>query len=214
MMPIVKAMKTNPTTTLKAALIALALSATAHAGGPALLQLPVEGVTPKNSAQCEKLLEEKLGPSLSNWNNGAQGGDVQMLVKDSQNLIQLRPGRAPLSLADIETVLKGSPFSIKRDQLEFIGVMHVQVGKMNDHEKFAEQLAAIDGKNLMAYSEVTKDGNVMITLTLHNKGVTHKRLTSYLTENKVDLIAISWSGRFHCRAPFGARLVTEKVVSN
>ena len=217
MMLTTKAMKTNPTNTMKAALMALALTTAAYAGGPALLQLPVEGVTPKNSAQCEKLLEEKLGPVLANWKNGAGGDDVKMLVKDSLNLIQLRPGRDQLSLGDVEKALKGSPFSIKRDQLQYVGVVQLQIGEMKDHKKFVSKLAALDGKNLVTMTEKSKGGGLLITLRDPKYGIgvviSHQRLTSFLTENKVKLNSISWCGRFHCGAPFGARPSTAKVVS-
>lgn len=198
------------------ALVALALTAVANAGGPALLQLPVEGVTSKNSDQCEKLLEEKLGPVLSNWNNPARGGDVRMIVEKPTNLVQLRPGRSQLSLGEIEKALKGSPFSINREQLVYVGVVQFEIGKMEDHEKLVSKLGELDGVKMGVSAEKNKDGTILITLSdpQHRAGVivTHKRLAGFLAENNLELNAVSWSGRFHCRAPFGARTKASKVA--
>lgn len=132
----------KPTDRIKTGLVALALQfgivAGAHAGGPALLQLPLEGVTAKNSTQYTKLIEEKLGVVVSGWNNSASGNREK--VKDgSTNVIQFQLGRKDALLSDVEKVLEGSPFTIKREELEYFGVVQLRIGKIADHEKLTTE---------------------------------------------------------------------------
>ncbi len=58
-------MKMKPSKKLEADIATLALQpgiiGGAHAGGPAILPLPIEGVTAENGHQSAKLFEEKLG---------------------------------------------------------------------------------------------------------------------------------------------------------
>ena len=58
-------MKMKPSKKLEAGIVTLTfppgIIVGAQAGGPAILPLPIEGVTAENGHQCAKLFEEKLG---------------------------------------------------------------------------------------------------------------------------------------------------------
>lgn len=199
-------MKTRLTKKMKAGLVALAFQlgvvASSHAGGGSVLQLPIEGVTAENSNQCANLFEEKFAPALTRpWNNV----HVKMFKEGSTNLIQLRPERGQISLSDVEKALKGSPFTIKREQLEYISLVRLRIGKIADHEKLTKALATLDGKKLQTHTVEDKDGSLWITLRDPTRNtaipliekrkrtlITHQRLTRYLSENKINLLAISW----------------------
>jgi hypothetical protein len=200
---------------MKASLVAFALQlaivASAHAGGPTILQLPIEGVTEENSHQCAKLFEEKFGPVLINWKNG----DVRIIKDGSTNLVALRPDRGQISLAEVEKVIEGSPFSIRREQLEYFSLVRLRIGKVPNHEKHIKGLASLDGKKLQAQYVENKDGSLWITLrdTARNTAisfpekrkrslVSHKRLMKHLSENKIELLEISWG----CRQEIDHRL--------
>lgn len=218
-------MKTNQLTIMmKTALVAFALQlgviASTQAGGPAILQLPIEGLTAKNSDQCVKLFETKFASVLSSWDNG----DVKMIKVGSTHFVQLRPELGHISLSDVEKALKGSPFSINREQLMYISVIQLRIGKIENHKKLVHALATLDGKKLTGYSRKHEDGTITITLfspelnKAHEEAglvhplFSHKRLTGYLSKNKVKLISISWGNNHHRGAPFGARLATTAVV--
>jgi hypothetical protein len=222
-------MKTMLDRKMKLALVAFALHlglvANIHAGGGSLLHLPIEGVTKGNRDQCAKLFEQKFGPVLINWRNG----DVKMLKDGSINLVELRPERGQISLGDVEKVLKGSPFSIKREQLEYFSLVRLRIGRIADREKHVESLATLDGKKFQTHSVENADGSLWITLRdpVRNTAiplvekrtqtlVTHRRLTNYLSKHKINLIEISWghnrrldTGKFYREAwrgdHFGAR---------
>ncbi|MFT5467824.1 MAG: hypothetical protein ACI8UO_002931 [Verrucomicrobiales bacterium] len=195
-------MKMVPTNKLKTILAAFALQlgifAGANAGGPAILHLPIEGVTSENSDQCAKLFEEKFASVITLW----KGGDIKMIKDGSTNLIQVRPENGQISLSDVEKALEGSPFSIKREQLEFISVVQLRIEKIEEPEKLVRALETLDGKKLQGYAHKETDGILLITLMdprlnipPDERGVmpliTHQRLTSYLSENGVKLISIS-----------------------
>ena len=208
-------MKIKPTKNLKLGLLVLALQLSVIgcvlAGGPAILHLPLEGVTAENSDQCTKLFEKKFGNILTNW----KSGDVKMIKDGNTNLVQLRPERGEISLSEVEHALKGSPFSIKREQLEFISVMQIRIENIADYEKVIRPLETLDGKKLQSHTVKGEDGNLFITLSGPNLKngksiplITHQRLSNYLTKHKIKLISISWGNGHHRGAPFGARLVT------
>jgi hypothetical protein len=200
---------------MKASLAALALQfgvvGIVHAGGASVLHLPIEGVTATNSDQCTELLQEKFAPVLLAWKDEA----VKIVKDGSTNMVQLRPERGPISLGDVEKALKGSPFSINRDQLEYFSMLRLRIGKIESHEKHVEALATLDGKTLQKRSVENEDGSVWITLRdpIRNKAITlaekrkqviitHERLTEYCSENDIKLIEISW-GNIHRRMPSG-----------
>lgn len=205
----------------------LGIIANAHAGGASVLQLPIEGVTKENSDQCAKLFEKVFSSVLINWKNG----NVKMIKEGSTNLVQLRPERGQISLSEIERALKGSPFSIKREQLVYVSLLRLHIGKVEDHEKHVDALANLDGKKLTTHFVVNADGSLWITLRDPTRNaaisvrekrektlMTHRRLTRYLSENKIDLIAISW-GRHRTEQAeawrgdfFGARLTGEVSI--
>lgn len=219
-------MKIKLTKKLKTGLVAFALQfgiiTGAHAGGAPLLQLPIEGLTAENSNECIKLFKEKLGYALPSYSL-PNIRDVRVIKDGSTNLVQLqlqlRPGHEQVSLSDVEKALEGSPFTIKREQLEYVGNLRLRIGKIADHEKFVSALATLDGKKLRTRAVEDTDGSLLITLSGPTddleKGtstplITHQRLTGYLSENKVQLIAISWWRNWHLGAPFGARAVAEE----
>lgn len=190
---------------MKASLAALALQfgvvGFVHAGGASVLHLPIEGVTATNSDECTKLLQEKFAPVLLVWKDAA----VKTIKDGSTNMVQLRPERGSISLGDVEKALKGSPFAINRDQLEYFSLLRLRIGKIESHEKHVEALATLDGKKLQKHSVENEDGSVWITLRdpIRNKAVTlaekrkqvlvtHERLTEYCSENEIKLIEISW----------------------
>ena len=179
----------------------LGVIADAHAGGGSLLHLPIEGVTTENRAQCAKLFEKKFGTVLINWKNG----DVKMIKDGSTDMVVLRPDRGQISLGDVERALKGSPFNIKREQLEYFSLLRLRIGKVADYEKHVKALATLDGKKLQRHSVENEDGSLWITLRESTRNtaiprvekrkqtlVTHQRLTKYLSKNKINLIEISW----------------------
>ncbi|MGI9243888.1 MAG: hypothetical protein ACR2RV_24035 [Verrucomicrobiales bacterium] len=210
---------------MKASLVAFALQlaivASAHAGGPAILQLPIEGVTEENSHQCAKLFEEKFRPVLTSWNKPVAGGylGARMIKNGATNLIVLRPERGEISLSEIDKALKGSPFTVKREQLEYIRLMQLRIGKIKDHEKLVKALATLDGKKLLTDTVEDTDGSLFITLSVPHpeRGksdplITHQRLSRFLSKNKINLIEISWGQNLHRgNCPFGARLAAVAV---
>jgi len=215
-------MKMDSTKTIKAGLVALALQlgivACVYGGGPGRLRLPVEGLTAKNSKQCIKLVEEKLNDFLAKGSGTTSGrGHVHFVKDGSANLIQLSFVRGKVSLSEIEKALEGSSFSINRDKLEFVGVVQLRIEKIASHEKLISALANLDDQKLRFQTEKDKDGSLLITLRDQKLAgdplLTHQRLTSYLSENKVKLISISW-GATHCSAPFGARPDAAAVARN
>ncbi len=203
-------------TGLAALVVQIGIIAGAHAGGAAVLHLPIEGVTAKNFDQCAELLREKFAPALLDW----KGVDVKLIKDEGHNLVQLRPERGHLSLGEVEKALVGSPFSIKRDQLEYLSSIRLRIGKTADPEKLANALVTLDGKKLHTRIREDRDGSFLITLrdprVDRGKSIplfTHQRLTSYLSKNKVKLISISWGNSFHRGAPFGARLSAAAAVA-
>lgn len=190
---------------MKASLAAFALQlgviASVHAGGASVLQLPIEGVTTENSDQCAKLFEEEFAPVLINWKNG----DVKIIKNGASNLVVLRPERGQISLSDVEKALEGSPFTIERERLEYFSLVRVCIGKIADHEKYVRALATLDGKKLQTHVVENADGSLWVTLRDPTRNttiplvekrkralITHGRLTSFLSENKISLVAISW----------------------
>ena len=198
-------MKTRLRRELKIGLVAFAMHlgviASVSAGGASLLQLPIEGVTPENSDQCAKLFGERFRPVLIDWKDG----DVKMIKQGATIMVQLRPDRGQVSLGDVEKALKGSPFSIKRDQLEYFSLLRLRIGKVGDPEKHIMALATLDGKKLQTHSVENEDGSRWITLREPSRNlkysryeerrqalIAHRRLTRYLSENKIELLEISW----------------------
>jgi len=201
----------------------LGMIAKVFAGGASVLHLPIDGITEENKEQCVKIMAEKFAPVLTNWRNGL----VEVFKDDSTYFIQLRPERGQLTLSEIEKALDGSPFSIKRDHLEYFSLIRLHLGKMEDREKHVKALSSVDGKKIHSHTIENPDGTVLVILrdTLRNKAVpvsvhrsrslmTHKRLTDYLSKNKIDLLAISWGdhSRNHSKGwrgdSFGARPVS------
>lgn len=220
-------------TPLQAGLLALGIQiasiTSSLAGGAALLELPINGVTPENSKQCVKLFEDQLGDVLSGWTN-TSSRDVSLIEHGTYTSIRMRLGRGHISLTKVEEILEGSPFSLKREQLEFVGVIRLRLEKVDDPEKFAAAIAKIDGKNLRHQSATTEDGQVIVTLSERNNDdtplFTHQRLRNFLDAQGAKLVAIdwgispekSWTDReniyFHCRKPYGARPVKAIVARN
>ena len=213
------------------AVVALQLGvvASAHAGGGSILRLPIEGVTEENSDRCINLFKEQFAPVLINWNDG----DVKMIKVGSTNLVELRPERGRISLSDVEKALKDSPFTIDRAQLEYVSLVRLRIGKVGDSQRHIDALANLDGKKLLTEIVEDSDGTLLFTLRdpLRNAAVplvekrkrtliTHQRLASYLSENKIELIAIDWGhhrlnhGKGWRGDYFGARLADAAAVKD
>lgn len=181
-------------------------TANVQAGGASLLQLPIEGITAENQAQCKQLFEKTFRPILINWKNG----DAKIIKDGSTDMIVLRPDHGQISLSDVERALKGSPFSIKRDQLEYFSLLRLRIKKVVDYQTHVKALATLDGKKLQTHSVENKDGSIWITFRDVTRNsttpraekrkrslITHQRLTSYCTQNKINLLEVSWG-----RIPF------------
>lgn len=198
-------MRTILSKKIKASVVALALQFTAvasvHAGGATLLHLPIAGVTAENRDRCAELFAEKFRPVLIDWKNG----DVKMTKEGSSDVVVLRPDRGQISLSDVESALEGSPFTIERERLEYFGLLRICIKETADYEKHTDALATLDGKKLQTHVVETADGEVWITLrdTTRNTMlppaekrkrsiITHARLTEYLSENELSLVAILW----------------------
>ena len=215
---------TKNTTPMRTGLLALALqcgiAASALAGGPALLELPLEGVTKDNRAQCIALFEKKMGKYLTGWDPARFTRDVTLVDAANTTSIRLRLGAGHVSLSAIEEVLAGSPFSIVREQLEFHGVLRLELKNVTDAQAMASSLATLDGKNLLFFAKSNDDGSTSITLSDPKRQsaplFTHERLTTHIRKTGVQLVSINWglspgsaiegdNLNFHCRPAYGAR---------
>lgn len=135
------------------------------------------------------------------------------MIKDGDGphyLVELRPDRGTISLGEIEQALKGSPFSIKREKLEYFSLIRMRVRKIENYQKHLKILTSLDGRNLQSSCDENTDGSLWITLRdsgrnsaiPHNEKwtrtlITHRRLTRYFTENKIELIEIRWGYQPH-----------------
>jgi hypothetical protein len=93
----------------------LLLPAGLFAGGPPLLCLPVDGVTPDNAAACAELLSTNLKDILWPPDRG-----IEIQQHSNQWYFTLYMDKA-VGLNEVEAALKGSSFSIPRAKLRFFG---------------------------------------------------------------------------------------------
>jgi hypothetical protein len=105
---------------LTAVVAALLLSPAALlAGGPPRLCLPVNGVTADNANVCAKRLADALGDRVV--------GKVELRENDKQWYAMFHFNCERVALAELDAALKGSPFSIARDNLRFFGHVMLEV---------------------------------------------------------------------------------------
>lgn len=218
-------MTTNPIL-LKAGFLILGLHLTlassAHAGGPALLDLPITGLNAKNGPQLvEQLstrLEDKLGPH----------GQVSLAAAGRDGLVRIRLGwNRIVTLDDVDRALQGTEFRIDRNQLQFFGVVRLEVKGIKDLAALETALAPeADQKNLL--TRPLKEGTTAITITDPRRDpgnlFTHRDLIRIVKEHGGQLTSINWGNTdaegvterenvsFHCRQPYGARLLSSATL--
>ena len=224
-------MKTSVTNRMKVGLMVLAVqlgfAASVYAGGGSLLRLPINGITENNKEQCKQLFEKKFPEVLID----SRYSSVRMIKDGSGYMVQLRPERGRVTLKEIENALKDSPFSIKRDHLVYYSLARFQLGEIENAEKHVKAIAKLSEKNLQTNHWKDENGKVWMTFRdpSRNSGrsfseyekkllFSHKSLTKYLADNKIDLLAVSWGyhhgdqSKTYTEAwrgePFGARLVS------
>jgi hypothetical protein len=108
---------------LSAVAAALLLSpAPLLAGGPPRLCLPVNGVTAATADACGKRLADALGE---------RAGKVELRESGKQWYATFHFNCEQVTLGELDAALKGSPFSIPRDNLRLFGhvVLEVKIGE-------------------------------------------------------------------------------------
>jgi hypothetical protein len=116
------------------------ITAQAMAGGPPMLCIPIDGVTPGNAELCAKRLDTALGtrvwryagrPELQVRQSGTQWYAVFHLDQD-------------VALSEIEAALKGSVFSVPRDRLRLFGHVRLVIEGRQLPEGLTTDLAALE----------------------------------------------------------------------
>jgi hypothetical protein len=114
---------------IAAVAVASAVPGRLIAGGPPWMCLPIEGVTPENAEACARLIEAKLGGKL--WQQaGPYGGGATIRQDGDQRYVTFYM-QEDLRLAEVESALEGSEFSIPRDRLRLFGhvILEIDAGE-------------------------------------------------------------------------------------
>ena len=189
----------------------MAVTPLAQAGGLAPLQVGIEGLTKDNRAQCEKLLRTAFADQLVG--GGKNHYDVTFAHLDTTPVARLQIDQKPLSLAALEKALKDSPFSIKRNSLQFQGVVRLHVSGTRDRKALSEALRKEGDASVHVIAGDNDLTTVLVSGTSDAPLFTYQRLTAVLEGQGAKLDAVTW-GRakdarepdlWHCRKPFGAR---------
>jgi hypothetical protein len=122
------------------------------AGGLPRLCLPVDGVTADNADTCAKRLADAL-----RLEKGVEGVVLRENGKRWYAIIHYN--RDQLILAELDTALKGSPFSIPRDNLRLFGhvMLEVEVGEAAERNLLSDLKAV----KHVTVEEVKRDRGVL-----------------------------------------------------
>ena len=117
---------------LSAVAVVLLLSPTPLlAGGLPRVCLPVDGVSADSADACAKLIRDALG---------GKAEKVELRENDKQWYALFSANAAEISLDTLDTALKGSRFSIPRDNLRLFGqvVLEVEIGAASEQKLLAD----------------------------------------------------------------------------
>ncbi len=138
------------------ATLLLVLPLAAWAGGPPMMCLPVAGATAENADACAQRVAAALGKQIDR---------ASLRQNDGQWFLTFHFNRGNVRLAEIDAALKGSPVSIRRDQLRLFGnaILEVDIPETSA-KKLLSDLATIEH---LSVAESKREGNtLLVTLTL------------------------------------------------
>ena len=196
------------------------VSPQARAGGPAWLRLPIDGITEKNHEACAALLFEKLKPHL------AVSTPRGLEVSVGGGFVKMPLDTNPVSLAEIEASLEGSPFSIPTANLVFDGVVRFEIDTARDLERLSDALCL--AKTTTVSSSKLEDGRISILVASPRKASTpllsYREAKRILSENGAKLLDVHWGAdaesfgdeefiHWYCGDPFGALRATDSVTA-
>ena len=223
-----KAIDTNTSPSRRRAVTGLAIAAglfltyapAAHAGGPALLRLPVDGITEENQAACIALLEEKLKDQLM------RTGD-HVTIQDGGN-VQFQLGvDSPISLNTVRESLAGSDFKIPTHRLILTGTVRLEVGGAEDPQGIADALRP-DKSTIIEVKEFD-DGTATILIGERSRHTEQRRarplralrdVERIVAKHDAKLLDVRWGSEakkygqedhmhWFCRDPYGVERISD-----
>lgn len=135
-------------------------TAQAMAGGPPMLCIPIDGVTPGNAELCAKRLDTALGARV--WRYAGRP-ELQMQQSGEQWYAVLHL-KQDVALSEIEAALKGSVFSVPRDRLRLFGQVTLVIDGRELPAGLTADLAAIEQ---VRFGESSQErGDVLATVDM------------------------------------------------
>jgi hypothetical protein len=133
------------------------------AGGPPWLYLPIDGVTLDNERACIELLTAKLGGKT--WPHaGSRSREIQIHQFKTQSYLTFYMGK-DVGLAEVESALKGSRFSVPRDKLRLFGHAILEIDTRTAPSK--EMLADLEALNFVSVAKSEeKNGHFEVTIDM------------------------------------------------
>jgi hypothetical protein len=138
----------------------LVISAPALAGGPPLLCIPIDGVTPGNAELCTRRLDAALGGKI--WRHG---GRTELKMQQSAGqwhaVFHLEED---VALSDIDAALKGSVFSVPRDRLRLFGHVTLVIAPAGASEQLASDLTSL--KHVRLEESTREEDHILATVDM------------------------------------------------
>lgn len=136
------------------------ITAQVMAGGPPMLCIPIDGVTPGNAELCAKRLDTALGARV--WRHAGRP-ELQMRQSGEQWYAVFHLDE-DVALSEIDAALKGSVFSVPRDRLRLFGHVTLVIEARRLPEQLTADLAAI--KHVRFGKSKQEQGGVLATVDM------------------------------------------------